>query len=222
MPESFWPLFDLRITTPRLELRPPREADIPALITAAQSGIHEPDYMPFGVAWTDAPSPEFERNFYQWYWRSGAGLSPDSWTIPLMVLAGGEPLGIQDVRGDQFLQLRVAGTASWLRRDAQGQGYGKEMRAAVLALAFDGLDAEIAVSGSNVDNHSSIAVSRAMGYSEDGFSRHAPRGEALEVIRWRLRRETYEKLRADGHYGRWEPVAFEGLAAVRRLIGLPA
>ena len=64
MSPSYWPFFDLRLRTPRLDMRVYREDDVPALIEAAKSGIHDPAEMPFGVAWTDAPSPEFERNFY--------------------------------------------------------------------------------------------------------------------------------------------------------------
>ena len=44
-----WPLFSLRITTPRLELRPVRDEDLPGVIDAALSGIHDPGVMPFAV-----------------------------------------------------------------------------------------------------------------------------------------------------------------------------
>ena len=40
--------------------------------------------------------------------------------------------------------MRTVGTGSWLGRPYQGRGIGKEMRGAVLALAFDGLGAEVA------------------------------------------------------------------------------
>ncbi|HLG00189.1 MAG TPA: GNAT family protein [Acidimicrobiia bacterium] len=215
-----WPTFDLRLRTPRLELRPYREADIPALIEAARSGIHDPGYMPFGVAWTDAPSPEFERNWYRHYWQVLATTSPEKWALMFAVYVDDEPIGIQDVGADAFPTLRTVLSGSWLRADRQGEGLGKEMRTAILTLAFDGLGAEVATSGSRTDNHSSIGVSRAMGYDEDGFDRMAPRGEAVEVIRWRVRRDRFEELRASGHYAKWEPVEIEGLDPVRDLLGL--
>src|SRR5205085_1357591 len=63
-----WPLFDLRLRTGNLELRLPTDDDLVALVAVARGGIHPPEEMPFGVAWTDAPSPEFERNFARFYW----------------------------------------------------------------------------------------------------------------------------------------------------------
>ncbi len=48
-----WPLYGLRITTPRLELRVPDDEDAVALFEAARAGIHPAGEMPFGVPWTD-------------------------------------------------------------------------------------------------------------------------------------------------------------------------
>ncbi|NUP58348.1 MAG: N-acetyltransferase, partial [Pseudarthrobacter sp.] len=44
---SIWPLFDLRLNTPRLELRPITDQDIPAAVDAARSGIHDAARNPF-------------------------------------------------------------------------------------------------------------------------------------------------------------------------------
>jgi RimJ/RimL family protein N-acetyltransferase len=63
---------------------------------------------------------------------------------------------------------------------------GKEMRQAVLGLAFDHLGAVWAKSGSFRENPASAAVSRAVGYEEDGLEILAPRGEPRELIRWRM------------------------------------
>jgi hypothetical protein len=48
---SHWPLADLRVQTPELELRWPSLDDLHAL---AADGIHDPEVQPFMVAWTDA------------------------------------------------------------------------------------------------------------------------------------------------------------------------
>ncbi|MBV8081300.1 MAG: GNAT family N-acetyltransferase, partial [Actinobacteria bacterium] len=48
------PLFGLRITTPRLELRFPTLDELVELANVARAGVHPPDTMPFRVAWTDA------------------------------------------------------------------------------------------------------------------------------------------------------------------------
>jgi hypothetical protein len=58
-----WALFDLRIWSERLELRLPTDDELVELCWLARSGIHDPAEMPFGAAWTDQPSPQFERSF---------------------------------------------------------------------------------------------------------------------------------------------------------------
>ena len=47
-----WPLFDLRIVTPRLELRYVNDSDASELMALAAEGIHADDFMPFGIPWT--------------------------------------------------------------------------------------------------------------------------------------------------------------------------
>jgi len=61
MPDSVWPLHVLRVVTPRLELRSPREAEIEALARLSVD-IHDPATMPFRTPWSDVPSPALERN----------------------------------------------------------------------------------------------------------------------------------------------------------------
>ena len=50
-----WPLFGLRITTPRLEIRVPTDEDFPGLIATVDAGIHDPSERPFLVPWTSTP-----------------------------------------------------------------------------------------------------------------------------------------------------------------------
>ena len=66
---DYWPLFELKITSPRLELRIPTDDDIPGVIEAIKAGIHDPSWMPFSSPWTDAKSPEMDRNTAQWIWK---------------------------------------------------------------------------------------------------------------------------------------------------------
>src|SRR5205823_7610891 len=49
------PLFDLRLRTPRLELRLPTRPELEELRELARDGVHPADEMPFAVAWTDEP-----------------------------------------------------------------------------------------------------------------------------------------------------------------------
>src|SRR5258708_16593058 len=106
----------------------------------ARAGIHPPDEMPFGVAWSTLPSPAFERSFMQYHWSTRATWSPASWMIDLIVMVDGVIVGSQGVRSTEFSVLRTIGTGSWLGRAYQARGFGKEMRAAVLGFAFDGLE----------------------------------------------------------------------------------
>src|SRR3990170_8930341 len=142
--------------------------------------------MPFGFAWTDQPSPLFERSFMQYHWSTRANWSHGKWSLDFGVWLDGQLLGTQGIGAENFAVLRTVSTGSWLARGFQGKGIGKEMRAAVLGFAFDHLGAVWATSGSFRDNPASAAVSRALGYDEDGMEVLAPRGEAKELIRWRM------------------------------------
>jgi RimJ/RimL family protein N-acetyltransferase len=207
-----WPLFDLRVRSERLELRYPTDDDLVELVAVAKAGIHPPDEMPFAVPWTDLPSPAFERSFVQYHWTTRAEWKPDHWILNLAAVLDGRPIGTQGMEATNFAVLRTVSTGSWLGRQWQGQGIGKEMRSAILALAFDGLGAEVAVSGAFLDNPSSSGVSRALGYVENGIERLAPRGEAKDLTRYRLTREVWR--------GRPRPaVEIDGLDACLELFG---
>ena len=130
-----WPLFGLRISTARLELRLPREEELPALARAGRV-IAAPGEPQLQMQWMYGPSPGMERDLLQWHWRALAHWKADSWNLPLAVFADGEPIGRQDLFADDFRRVRSVGTGSWLTRSCQGQGYGSEARAAVLELAF--------------------------------------------------------------------------------------
>lgn len=134
-----WPLFELKIASPRLELRIPTDDDIPGVIEAVKAGIHDPAWMPFSNPWTYALLPELDRNTAQWIWKGRAEWNPDNWRLGLVVFLDGKPIGAQDVTAKNFSKLRTVSSGSWLTRSSQGQGFGKEMRAAMLHFAFAGL-----------------------------------------------------------------------------------
>lgn len=213
MAHPLWPLFDLRLTVGSLELRLPTDAELVRLMRVARGGIHPPDEMPFGIPWTDKPSPRFEREFAQHHWLMRGSWAPDNWQLNLAVFVERRPIGSQSMAAKEFAVLRTVHTGSWLGRDHQGQGHGRAIRHAVLALAFDGLGAEVAESAAFVDNAASTAVSRAVGYEPNGFDRLAPQGVARELQRWRMSREAWaERPRP--------PVGIEGLDACLELFGI--
>jgi hypothetical protein len=49
--------------------------------------------MPFGVAWTDKPSPRFEREFLRHHWLMRAIWSPNNWSLNLGIFLDEEPIG---------------------------------------------------------------------------------------------------------------------------------
>lgn len=207
-----WPLFGLRIRSERLVMRLPREADLLPLMAVAKAGIHPVGEMPFGVAWSTAASPDFERGFLRHFWGSWATWAPESWTLNLMVELDGAPIGSQSVRGEQFRVYRTVNTGSWLGQVHQGRGLGTEMRAAVLGFAFDGLGAEVAESSAFLDNVASNRVSQKLGYEDNGRGRLAPEGVARETQLFRMT--------VDGWRSRPRPpVVIEGLEACRELFG---
>ena len=82
--------------------------------------------------------------------------SPDKWTFSGAVIVDGHPVGVQDLSAESFATLRTVRTGSWLGMRHQGRGIGKEMRAAILHLAFAGLGAVEANSGAWHDNTRSL------------------------------------------------------------------
>jgi len=208
-----FPLLDLRLFTGDLELRIPREDELPAFAEVVERGIHVPDEMPFGIPWTDQPTRERNLSSYRWWMGSRANFAPEAWTLTLGVWEHGRPVGFQDLRADQFPVLRTVATGSWLGLEFQRRGIGRQMRQAVLGLAFDHLGAEVAETEAFLDNPASNRVSLAVGYEPNGFGRLAPRGVARETQRFRL---TVEGWRA-----RPRPtVSVEGLKACLELFGL--
>jgi len=186
-----WPLFDLRVTTPRLVLRVPGEDELLRLAERAAGNILTPEQARFMGAWTQLESPRFEREFMRFHWRARAEWSPTSWRLGLGVCAGGELWGSMDGFATEFPQLRTVTTGSWLLPEARGRGLGKEMRAAIVQLFFAGLGAREVRSSAHPDNAASLGVSRALGYREDGTEMILSAVGAVEAVRMRLRREDW-------------------------------
>lgn len=215
MTTGHWPLFELRLVTDRLVLRPPADEDLAPLTELATAGIHDPGTMPFEFPWTDQDPPLLERGLYQWNWRIRGSLCPQEWHLGLLVERrdGGRPLGVQSLLAQEFPVRRTVGTGSWVGQAYQGAGYGREMRAAVLHLAFDALGAEVAETAAWEDNAASIGVTRALGYEENGEAVGLRRGRAARQLRFRMDRAGW---RASAR----PAVGIEGLEGLRRLIGL--
>jgi RimJ/RimL family protein N-acetyltransferase len=211
--EDAWPLYRLRIRSEQLVLRLPTDDDLPGMLALARAGIHPPDEMPFGLAWTDVTGAAFDRSFLQHHWGWRGRWRPEEWWLNLMVEWQGKPIGAQTISGEDFAVHRTVDSGSWLGLAYQGRGFGKEMRSAVLSFAFDGLGARVATSSAFLDNAASNAVSRSLGYEDDGLGSLAPRGVARETQRFRMTEEMWRSRPRP-------PVEIEGLDACREMFGI--
>jgi RimJ/RimL family protein N-acetyltransferase len=213
---DLWPVFGLVIKTPRLLLRLPREIELCELAGAARV-IAAPGELQSYLPWIYGPSPVMERQFLQRHWRALAHWAPESWHLPLAIYLGGRPIGIQDLWGNDFARVRSVGTASWVTRGEQGDGYGTEARAAVLELAFGQLGAHEACTEHLAGNHASDRVSRKLGYTDNG--QHL-------VYRDNIGRTTQYRLRIDRQS--WEQKRDEiacsvtGIGPCLAMFGAPA
>jgi len=215
MDPHHWPLYGLRLHTPRLELRLPGISRTDELAALAAGGVHDPAEMPFSAPWTDTAPEERGRATFQHVLRTIAEWRPEDWTLSLAVLHEGTVIGRQDIFATDFAVTRETETGSWLGVAHQGQGFGTEMRAAVAHLAFAGLGARSVTSGAFMENGRSLGVSRRLGYRPDGVRTVAVRGEARTLQRLRLDRAAWEERRT-------VPVEVRGLDACREMFGAPA
>lgn len=183
------------------------------LIDLADQGIHDPAVMPFTQPWTDEPLPERRWNSMRFYWQKWGSFVPEQWYLPFAIRHEGQIIGSQDLWADHFVAKRVAESGSWIGQAYQGNGFGKEMRHAIVTLAFEGLGATAVTSGAFWDNGPSIAVSRSLGYVENGIDTILRRGEPERLLRFRLDRDVWLLHRRDD-------IVIEGLEPCLPLFGL--
>ncbi len=212
-PPHPWPFFDLAVRTPRLELR---YATDPLLLelTGVADDVIAPGSLPFdGDATFYDLSPAGRRRWLAGQWSARSRTSPDWWVLVFAVVVDGKAVGTQEMTGVRFPALRTVETFSWLTRSYQGRGIGKEMRAAVLHLAFAGLGAERAQSEAFEDNLASCGVSRALGYEPNGTTWALRAGQSAPMSRFMLTREKWAARRRDD-------ITISGLGACLPLLGL--
>ncbi|WP_350277627.1 GNAT family protein [Kribbella sp. HUAS MG21] len=197
-----YPLLDLRVSTPVLELRSATDELLDELADLVRAGKTHADPPPY-----DDPMSFYETDpdvrVAKWLralWRRRGTVEPDAWRLYFVVMLDGRPVGEQSLTGVDFAALGTVTSFSWLSIDERGRGIGREMRAAILHLAFEGLGAREASSDAFVDNHGSNAISRSLGYRPNGSEWATRQGEPALLNRWRLPRADWEShRRADIH-----------------------
>ncbi len=210
---ELWPPFALRITAGPLELQAVTDADLPALVDVAVRGIHDPARMPFSYPWTDTPAADLPGSFAAYHWRNRADFSAAQWTLDLSVRWHGEIVGVQGIKTQNYLVVRTGETGSWLGKEYQGRGIGTVMRQTLCAVMFDHLGAQQVTSAAFTDNPASLAVSRKVGYRDNGETREQRRPGELATMR-QLVLDRDDLVRGE------HPVEVAGVEGLRALIGL--
>ncbi|MFE9423946.1 GNAT family N-acetyltransferase [Kitasatospora sp. NPDC006697] len=193
-----YPPLNLEVRTPRLTLAGASDELLERLVPTVRAGVAEAEPWPF-----DDPisfyedSPEREWKWLRSIWTGRGRVSPEAWRLYFVVLLDGEPVGMQDLIGRNFDRFGTVTSFSWLAPGSRGKGLGREMRSAILHLAFAGLGAREAGSDAFFDNEASNHISRSLGYEPNGLDWDSRRGEAARIQMWRLSRETWEQHRRD-------------------------
>jgi len=209
----YWPLFDLRLATPDLELRPMTEADQMALAEALPDDVDlDPAATTYAV---DDERTSRGTVLFQSYWNAYGTWSVAHWRLNFAVFDAGELIGVQELEGTDFPVLRTVDTSSFLVAAARGRGLGKQMRGAVLSLAFGPMAAQAAITSAWHDNHASLGVSRALGYLPNGEMLHRhERGGVATMVHLRLTRADWLA------GGMADQVTVSGFEPCRPLFGL--
>jgi RimJ/RimL family protein N-acetyltransferase len=182
----------VQVHAPTLSLLGASDALLERLVPIVRKGVATEPPWPF-----DDPmslykeSPEREWSWLRGIWSGRGKVSESFWRLYFVVVLDGEPVGMQDLIGQEFSDFGTVTTFSWLSPDVRRRGLGREMRQAVLHLAFDGFGAREAESEAFFDNHASNRVSAALGYQPNGVNHATRRGEAAELNRWRLTRDQW-------------------------------
>jgi RimJ/RimL family protein N-acetyltransferase len=175
--EDLWPPFALTVAHGPVTLAPVRDTDLPELVALAVSGVHRPEEMPFFVPWTVGTPDEVRVRILQYHWAQRAAMTPTAWKLEMAVRVDGDIVGCQGISTHDYAITRTGETGSWLGSAHQGRGIGTLMRQAICAFMFDHLGATQITSGAFLDNPASLAVSRKVGYRENGVTRLARGGE---------------------------------------------
>ena len=189
MAHRYWPLWDLQLTVGDLTLRPMTEADQQDLSDLLPDDLEQdPAATSYSV---DDRRTGRGIVQHQAYWRAFGTWRPEEWRLGFAVRRGEVLVGMQELEGNDFPALRTVDTSSWLVTSVRGHGVGKQMRGAVLALAFGPLGATAAITSAWRDNHASLGVSRSLGYRPNGVQLHRRDDDVDVMVHLRMTRDDW-------------------------------
>ena len=190
MTHPYWPVLDVRLRIGDLELSPMTEADLAPLADLLPDDLEQDPAATTYAGLTHPLSDRVARGtvVHQAYWRAYGTWSAEAWRLNFVVRHGGAIIGVQELEGNDFARLRTLDSSSFLLTAVRGQGLGRQMRQAVLALGFGPLGAQAAVTEAWHDNHASLGVSRALGYRPNGEALHRRDDGTDTMVHLRLTR----------------------------------
>ncbi len=215
---ALWPAAGVSARSGNLELRWIDDELLVQLATLASEGVHDPLQMPFGFPWTRGAGAEVAARLMAHQWAARANVSPSDIALEYAVLVDGVVVGAQGATGADWSALRVVETGSWLGQAFHGRGIGTRMRAVLLHLLFDGLNAAEVTSTAFEDNAASNAISLRTGYERDGTARVLRDGVPTLQHRYRLTRERWETVRESNAMMLGAPVSLQGTDALSAVI----
>lgn len=185
------------------------------LAELAARGIHDPATMPFSEPWTDVRPPELQRNSLRYFWRSRADTTTESWHLNLAAHdETGQLIGLCSLDAEEFRTHRTATTGSWLGRQFQGRGLGREMRQAALHLLFAGLHGERAATRAWHDNQASLRITRSLPYTQDGAVQEQRRDRPDTMLAFSMNRSHWQTIRRND-------IELAGIEPIVDLLGIP-
>jgi RimJ/RimL family protein N-acetyltransferase len=212
---STYPPLNLAVRTPRLTLAAATDDLLERLVPVVRAGVViDSEPAPFDdpmSLYEDSPSREW--HWMRAIWAGRSRVDATFWRLYFVICDDDEPVGMQDLIGTDFATIGTVTSFSWVTPAARGRGLGKEARAAILHLAFEGFEAREASSEAFTDNHASNRVSEALGYTRNGTTWATRRGAVAELLRWRLTRHEWTPRRRTD-------IELSGVQECRPVLGL--
>ncbi len=126
-----------------------------------------------------------------WNWR--ASWTAANWMLPFVAIQGEQVVGVVEIYAQNFPVLRTAELGIWIDPTLQKRGHGKEMAAGALHFLFEIIRADEARWGAPSNNPASLALARALGFTDNGVTRVAIADKRIDEELFRLPRERWQE-----------------------------
>ena len=125
---SPYPPLNVQVHTPRLSLLGATDGLLEQLVPVVRKGVVTEPPWPFDdpmSLYQDSPNREWA--WLRGIWAGRAKVSDSFWRLYFVVVVEGDPVGMQDLVGNNFSTYGTVSTFSWLSPETRGLGLGKEV-----------------------------------------------------------------------------------------------